>query len=259
MKRLLFISIIMFSAISVSAQQDTVRVLVPRDTTGVVAEDIRVVVPIERWNSLEQERHGYIATIDELSEANDTLRAKYEIFSDNIKQLANREEVYLSRIHELEQEVKRYEGSKAHIDRADTLVIKNILSYLGAKEMCTVVQISELRRNYSEIINPQIKNEYQGLDRILSIYTDTYNTIVELANEELTIKRIASETSDVRRDRFIREYKDKLSVLQYVQEFYRNEYDYSEYLNQLLDLTYEALETENMDVLLQVVELAKAE
>jgi hypothetical protein len=47
--------------------------------------------------------------------------------------------------------------------------------------------------------------------------------------------------------------------LQYVQEFYRNEYDYSEYLNQLLDLTYEALETENMDVLLQVVELAKAE
>lgn len=84
-------------------------------------------------------------------------------------------------------------------------------------------------------------------------------TIVELANEELTIKKIASETSDVRRDRYIREYKEKLGVMQYVQEFYRNEYDYSEYLNQLLDLTYEALETENMDVLLQVVELAKAE
>ena len=53
----------------------------------------------------------------------------------------------------------------------------------------------------------------------------------------------------------LNEYKQQLNNLQYVKMYYNNDEYTSPYLNNMLKLSYEALESKNLDLLKQVIEL----
>ena len=128
-----------------------------------------------------------------------------------------------------------------------------MITYLNLK--CSDDRISELRNNFTGIPDAKLRSEYKEYDKIFMIYSDTRKKIIELANDELKAKKISSAESALYKDMYINEYKQQLNNLQYVKMYYNNDEYTSPYLNNMLKLSYEALESKNLDLLKQVIEL----
>ena len=148
---------------------------------------------------------------------------------------------------------KKLELAELKSARADTISIQMMITYLNLK--CSDDRISELRNNFKSIPNAKLRSEYNEYDKIFILYSDTRKKIVELANDELKTKKISSAESALYKDMYINEYKQQLNNLQYVKMYYNNEEYTSPYLNNMLKLSYEALDSKNLDLLKQVIEL----
>lgn len=148
---------------------------------------------------------------------------------------------------------KRLELAELKSARADTISIQMMITYLNLK--CSDDRISELRNNFKSIPDAKLRSEYKEYDKIFMIYSDTRKKIIELANDELKAKKISSAESALYKDMYINEYKQQLNNLQYVKMYYNNDEYTSPYLNNMLKLSYEALESKNLDLLKQVIEL----
>lgn len=265
MKKILLFCLSISVAAGLSAQNDT----------------ITVTIPLEKWDELELERKTLIDSIKTLSDtlshyrhllAEDSVRidnltCRIDSLSLNISKLQERTDILVKdsvkfkddslRLHkeyqvkseQIEAKLKAVEQKSG---RADTIAIQMMITYLELK--CSPKRIMELRHNYESIPNDTLKKDYANVDKILSLYSETRQEIIGLANEELSSGKIAS-ADILNQDYYINIYMNFLNDLPYVKEYYKNEDWTSPYLNRMLDISYEALKTKDMSLLKEVIGL----
>lgn len=192
--------------------------------------------------------------IDSLISVNREISSSLVRYQNDSLKFAN-DSIRLHREYVIKNEEvnKRLELAELKSARADTISIQMMITYLNLK--CSDDRISELRNNFTGIPDAKLRSEYKEYDQIFMIYSDTRKKIIELANDELKAKKISSAESALYKDMYINEYKQQLNNLQYVKMYYNNDEYTSPYLNNMLKLSYEALESKNLDLLKQVIEL----
>lgn len=245
-------------------------------------DSITVSIPMQKWEELKLEKEHFT---DSLSMLNDSI-AHYKLFNRSyslkidslrfnidslsviVRKLQDKEQRFLKdsinyvndsiKLHkqyqlkndELNEKLKIAKSKSA---RADTIAIQMMITYLNLK--CSGQRIMELRQNFANIPNDTLRSEYGEIDDILSLYSETYQKVIELARTELKSGKIASAESALFQDMYVNEYKQQLDDLKYVRIYYNNEEYTSPYLNEMLKISYEALESKNLELLKNVIKM----
>lgn len=267
MKKYISILGILFSIIyTVSAQNDT----------------ITVNIPIQKWDELNMERKQFMDSlsmqcariadcqlrIEKDSMQIDSLKLELDSMINVIKAFQRRElkfvadssrwssdSIRLYQLFQAKEDEFKAELRKAALKsaRADTISIQMMMTYLDLK--CNENRVITLRENFKNIPNDMLKSDYKIVDDILSVYSETRQKLIDLAKDELNAKKIASAASELYRDIYVGDYRKAVDGLNYVKNYYKNEEYTSSYLNKMLDITYEALESKKMNLLEEVVKM----
>lgn len=252
MKKLLFGAALLFQVCSLFAQEELTHDSISLETDEALAVDLQVYADsVEILNErlgmyMEQctkdslEINALSLMVDSLSSC--IMERDRKIAEDSVKT----NEILL-RAERMRKE------AMAKSEKADTIAIQMMITYLDLK--CPDERIEKLRRNFANIPNRMLRDEYMPVDRILSLYSITRQSIISLAEEELKTKKIASEANELHKDIYKDNYRRKLDALVYVKSYYRNEEFTSQYLNRMLDISYKALEENNMEMLKDVVNM----
>ncbi len=270
----LIIVLSLFCVSHVCAKKDSVNVKIPAKVQPYA------VIPMKDWEALNEKQTESIDAISILNTKIDSL--VQHIQTDSLHQIALQNKLdsliqqnqELSKIDATKQEqIKRLEADtlKLHnqtqqaiqkaelvqqeaekiVASTDTMAIKFMLMHLKVK--CTSAMITDVQKQFDNIHDVSLKNTYKDRLHILSLYMETYNKLKELARRELNSKQITNNT-DAIQARYISDYKKALATLPYVKQYYKKK-PTSSYLNNMLDITYEALETKNMELLNEVMKL----
>lgn len=270
MRKALLFSILIFAVAGV---------LFAQEKNEFNLDSIKISISMRIWNEMESEKKDYIDSIrvlndtlssyrlrfagnssekDELTDIIDSLSLRVGELHEKLEKMAN-ESVRLKQdslnmqkafITEREKLDAMLQEAEFKSGRADTIVIKMINTYLTLK--CTDEKIIELRKDFLNIQNDTLKHDYEDLYKILSLYSETRQKIIALAEEELKKKTITSADPVMDQVYFINIYMDNLENLPYYTEYYNKDWT-SPYLNKMLDISFDALKGKDMSRLKEVV------
>lgn len=245
-------------------------------------DKVTVNVPIEKWDGLRNEKEALLDSVTRLNDTIASYRQQLLVDADKMAQLSadadsmsrvidklqllesrwvNDSIAFVEDSLRLHQQYQKREAEVAEqlhqaelkSARADTIAIQMMITYLDLK--CKESRVIALRQNFQSIANDTLKRDYKEIDNILALYTETYQKVKSLAQDELKTKKIASATSSLTRDIAIDDYKKSLDDLDYVKKYYRNQENTSPYLNQMLDISYKALKEKDIELLNKILEL----
>ena len=179
----------------------------------------------QRNQVMIRERANVSSIMDELKKAGEDIDHLHEIIKRNFTDS-------ISRQQELDDLKTQIITAQKKIERADTITIQMIVTYMNLK--CSEKKILNLRKEFANISKQELKTSYKSWDDLLSVYIITYNTIKEAAKE--VSEKISSASMPPLRKRYVNECRQRLETLRYYNEFYNNNYCTSPYLNEMLDL-----------------------